>query len=194
MNSDTIGTYCLLGLSLALTGFSYGSGVAPDAEQDKWRAVLPAIETALHAKGTACQPGTTRFSVVDAADFLGTSVALIDLCPLGAYTQLIDAMRLDGNQPVLARFRKGGHEIAPGFARGASVMHGKDVKLVPEEHSIYDISWDNEATEGPGMVGLKKCAVDAYVWNPKTLTFDYDPKLTMQATRSYCIELKHQVH
>ncbi len=71
---------------------------------------------------------------------------------------------------------------------------GKDVKLVPEKRAIYDISWDNDGTDSAGTVKLHKCLVDAYIWNSKAGVFDYDPKLTAQATRSYCHELANQVH
>jgi hypothetical protein len=196
MTSNTIWKYCLLGLGMVLTSLSYGSPTAPqnNSEQRKWQAMVPNIRAALESQASSCQPGTVRADVLGAADFLGASFALIDVCPLGAYTELIDAMRLDANQPVLARFRKGGHRIAVGFSRGASVMHGKDVKLVPEEHAIYDISWDNDGTDSAGMVRLRKCVADAYVWHPKTEMFDHNARLTTQATQSYCRELKHRAH
>ncbi len=194
--TSTIRKCCLLGLGLALTSLSYVSSAATqtNSEQEKWRTMLPKIKSILEAQGSSCEPGSVRASVLDAADFLGTSFALIDVCPLGAYTELIDAMRRDGNQPVSARFRKGRHTVAIGFSRGASVMHGKDVKLVPEKRAIYDISWDNDGTDSAGTVKLHKCLVDAYIWNSKAGVFDYDPKLTAQATRSYCHELANQVH
>jgi hypothetical protein len=48
--------------------------------------------------------------------------------------------------------------------------------------------------DSTGTVQLEKCVVDAYVWNSKSKTFDWDAKPTKQATRSYCEDLKQQVH
>jgi hypothetical protein len=156
--------------------------------------MIPKIENLLTRQGELCQPGSIRAGPVDAADFARNSFALVDACPLGAYTELIVAMGLDAGQPALAHFRKGTREIDMGFSRGASVMHGKDVKLVLEKHAIYDISWDNDGMDSTGTVRLEKCVVDAYIWNTKAGAFDYDQKLTNQATQNYCHALEHQAH
>jgi hypothetical protein len=124
------------------------------------------------------------------SEFAGNSFALVDLCPLGAYTELMDPMQLEAGQPVVARFRKANHEVDLGFARGASVMHGVDVKLAPSQNAIYSIRWDNDGLDKQGVVKLKECAVDAYVFNSKSNTFDWDRRLTRQATRGYCQTLQ----
>lgn len=135
-----------------------------------------------------------RAEPVDAADFAGNSFALVDLCPLGAYTELIVPMQLEAGQPVVARFRKATREVDLGFARGASAMHGVDVKLAPSQNAIYSIHWDNDGLDKQGVLQLKECAVDAYVLNTKSNTFDWDTRLTKQATRGYCQTLRRQAH
>ena len=173
-------------MHLVYTAASASENSTSAAELRKWRAVITKIERTLTKGPNSCEPGTIRAVPIDAAQFEGSSFALVDVCPLGAYTELIDVMRFDANQPVLARSRRDGHQVAIGFSRGASVMHGKDVKLVPEKHAIYDISWDNDGMDSEGTAHLEKCAVDAYVWSAKARVFDYDPELTHQATRDYC--------
>lgn len=198
--AQNVGKHHLLSAAvLAVTCVTCASGVPPKdearaAELAKWRAMIPKIENLLTRQGELRQPGSIRAGQVDAADFARNSFALVDACPLGAYTELIVAMRLDAGQPALAHFRKGTREIDMEFSRGASVMHGKNVKLVLEKHAIYDISWDNDGMDSAGTVRLEKCVVDAYIWNTKAGAFDYDQKLTNQATQNYCHALEHQAH
>ncbi len=195
-----LGKYHLLSVALvAVTCVICASGVPPEdearaAELAKWRAMLPKIESLLTRQGDLCQPGSMRAGPMDAADFAGNSFALVDACPLGAYTELIIAMRLDAGEPVLAHFRKNNRQIDAEFSRGASAMHGKDVKLVPEKHAIYDISLDNDGIDSAGTVRLEKCVVDTYIWNTQAGAFDYDQKLTNRATQNYCHALEHQAH
>lgn len=163
-------------------------------EITRWQAIIPEIQAALEQHPSSCQSGTVRATPLGAADFAGKSFALIDVCPLGAYTELIDVMQLDGNRPVFAHFRKEGHKLRLGFSRGASAMHGKDVQLVPDKHAIYNVSWDNDGLDQSGIIGLQKCVVDAYVWNTKYQVFDYDAKVTKGATQNYCRDLLHRAH
>jgi len=67
-------------------------------------------------------------------------------------------MRLEGSEPVLGSFRKANHKVDLEFAQGSSVMHGKDVKLVPEKGAIYDISWDNDGMDTPEPCSCKSAS------------------------------------
>lgn len=195
--TEWLAGHTLLTISLLLAAYASGSppgGDARAAELAKWRSLIPAVESVLIRQGNPCSGERLRTGPADAADFAGSSIALVDVCPLGAYTELMVAMRLEGSEPVLASFRKANHKVDLEFAQGSSVMHGKDVKLVPEKGAIYDNSWDNDGMDSTGTVQLEKCVVDAYVWNSKSKTFDWDAKLSKQATRSYCEDLKQQVH
>src|SRR5262249_31645820 len=149
----------------------------PSPERAKWQVLIPSIEKVLTAHGSTCPEQPLRVGIKDAADFAGNSVALVDFCPRGAYTDWLVAMSLGNGQPVPRRFRKGNGEIADvGFAEGASVMHGMDAKLGPEKNAIYSIQWDNDAE-----MHLKRCAVTAYVWNAKEKTFDLSRTLSKPA-------------
>jgi len=146
------------------------------AEIARWEALTEQIEDSLPAN--SCPGREPNIGIVNAADFGGDSVALVDYCPGGAYTDWIIAVRLEAGQPVLAKFRKNGKFIWMDFASGSSVMHSADVELVPQKRAIYDKHC--ESISG----GKFSCVVNAYVWNPKLKTFDWDGPLSGQATRS----------
>lgn len=167
--------------------------IAP-AESGQWREFVPEVRAVLANHSGSCQPETLRGDPVETAEFASESVALIDVCPLGAYTELIDAMLLRDSHPVLAHFRKDGHQLDIGFSRGASAMHGTDVKLVQEKQAIYDISWDNNGLDDEGKSKLQKCELSAYVWNPMTQTFDFNRSLSGQARSKYCQDLAKKTH
>jgi len=179
---------CLTAVTLALScGTMFPQGNSSEAIK-KWQRLVPAIQTALARQGASC-PVEAHVGPIDAADFAGTSFALVDSCRGGAYTDLITAMHLESGKPVLSRFRKDGRVIDIEFAQGSSVMHGKDVKLVPGRHAIYDISWDDNGQD----LHLQRCVVDAYIWNPKSKTFGWNPKATREITASYCQKLEKQL-
>ena len=160
---------------------------APD--KTKWENLVPTIETVLSREGSRCPGQRLHIAIKDAAQFAGNSVALVNFCQGGAYTDWIVAMRLESDQPVFARFRKeDGKPADVGFAEGASVMHGMDAKLVPGKNAIYGIEWDNDEA-----MRLKRCAVTAYVWNSRDKTFDLNSTLSRRAKVSYCHTLQDEL-
>jgi hypothetical protein len=133
-------------------------------------------------------PGDLNVHVLDAFGMTDDdpSVALVDFCDGGAYTDWIVVMRMEHGQPVIARFRNRiGKSIPNGFASGASVMHSVDVKLIPARKAIYERFADNDS-EGK----LARCGVKTYVWNPRTRTFDEDKRLSRVASDDYCRSLR----
>jgi hypothetical protein len=156
----------------------------------KWQALIPKIESLFEQRGYKCPapPEESQMAIVDAADFHnGLSVALVDWCHGGAYTDWIVAMQFEGNEPVLSRFTKpNGKAEDVEFLQGASVMHGADVKLAPEKNAIYGIHWDNDQEMH------LDCGANAYVWNRNTRAFRLDVELTKQATRTYCQKVQQQ--
>lgn len=176
-------------LMVSCFGATFGQNNGTSSEKADWQALIPAIENVLTTNGTTCPGQRLQVGIKDAADLAGNSVALVDFCPGGAYTDWIVAMRLENGQPVPARFRKDNGKPADiGFAEGASVMHGMDAKLVPEKNAIYGIQWDNDES-----MHLKRCAVTAYVWNAKGKTFDLNPDLSKEAQSSYSKTLQEQL-
>jgi hypothetical protein len=161
----------------------------PANEKARWEPLIPVIEAVLKQQGSTCPGQRLQVGIKDAAELAGNSVALVDFCPGGAYTDWIVAMRLEASQPVPARFRKGNGKTADiGLAEGASVMHGMGVKLVAEKNAVYDIARDNDET-----MHLKRCAVTAYVWNATAKTFDLSTDLSKEAQASYCEALQEKL-
>jgi hypothetical protein len=177
---------------LIVIGLLAGASVAPQkpaSDKAKWESLVPKIGNVLSQQGTTCPGQPLHIAIKDAARLAGNSVALVDFCPGGAYTDWIVAMRLEADQPVAARFRaEDGKDANIGFAEGASVMHGMDAKLVPENNAIYGIEWDNDET-----MRLKRCVVKAYVWKNRAKTFDFDPVLSNRAQASYCQKLQEEM-
>jgi hypothetical protein len=152
----------------------------------EWKAMLPQIERIL--EGFPCGRHLS-YAVVDAfgtkADKL--SVALVDSCQDGAYTQSVVAFRLEHGKPVLAKFRDANRKhVENAFLNGASVMNSADVKLAPEKKAIYDMYAGSDPEGRPAA----KCGVRAYVWNGGSGTFDLDTKLSKTAGVEYCRSLR----
>lgn len=152
----------------------------------EWKAKLPQIERIL--ENFPCGRHVS-YAVVDAFGTKGNelSVALVDSCQDGAYTQSVVAFRLEHGEPVLAKFRDAkGKQVENSFLRGASVMNSVDVKLVPEKHAIYDMYAGSDPEGRPAA----KCGVKAYVWNTHSRTFDLDLQLSKAAGQEYCLSLR----
>ena len=177
---------------LVIVGLMAISSVAQNQaaqEKNKWQRLAPKIESVLVEQGSTCPGQPPHIGIKDVAQLAGNSVALVYFCPGGAYTDWIVAMRLDAHQPVLAHFHnESGKSVDVGFAEGASVMHGMDAKLVSGENAIYGIEWDNDET-----MQLKRCVINAYVWNGKAKTFDLNPTLSKRATVSHCQALQKEL-
>jgi hypothetical protein len=138
-----------------------------DPAIDQWEALISTITATSEQKCPGWKP-----HIIDAAHFSsGVSVALVDSCNGGASTDWITVMHLEGDHPVLSRVLIAKRDI--GFVQGASVLHGGDVKLVPEENAIYSIHWDNNE-----KLRLLDCVVYAYVWHGTSRTFGLDKHLT----------------
>jgi hypothetical protein len=186
----------VLAIEVVLMVAATRTGVAAPTNQPdtpamiQWKALIPSIEEILNHTDFKCPIERRHIDILDASDFRGggTSAALVDHCPGGAYTDWIVVMRLEGGLPVLARFRDAkGKVIEREFAQGASVMHAIDVKLMPDDGAIYDETSDNDGTGR-----IVQCSVNAYVWKATTKTFDWDAQLTKKATQEYCSSLKKQ--
>lgn len=154
----------------------------------QWEARASSIQKRLEESDEEDCRGAPPAGIVDAFGTSGDSlsVALVDFCGQGAYTDSIVVMRMDHGRPVLAKFRDAkGKYIENSFLSGASVMHAVDVKLVAEKKAVYDSFADNDAEGKPAQCGVK-----AYVWNAKTETFDLDLRLSRSASATYCRSLR----
>jgi hypothetical protein len=150
------------------------------AAMAKWQALVPKIES-LFAPSSECPVEELHVNIVDAAEFHvpgGLSVALVDWCRGGAYTDWIVVMNIEDGKPVFSRFINAHDKVEPvQFAQGASEMHGADVQLAPEKNVIYGVQWDNDQ---------KVRDVNAYVWNQKTRAFKLNMELSKHAAQTHC--------
>ena len=182
---------CLMSATVLLGGQLFAqTAVKPDSPAVVlWRPLAPSIQKTLEENDQNCV-GAPPAGIVDAfgmsSDAL--SVALVDFCGRGAYTNSIVAMRLDHGEPVLARFRDAkGKKIEKEFASGASAINTVSVKLVAEKKAIFDLFAENDSNGK-----LAKCGVKAYVWNAKSQTFDKDSRLSKTASTEYCRSLRRR--
>lgn len=154
----------------------------------QWRARVPAIQKTLEAGSEANCRGAPAPGIVDAYG-LSTdqlSVALVDYCSGGAYTDSLVPMLLDRGRPVQAHFRDSkGKYIQTEFVSGASVMHSRAAKLVADKKAIFD-----EFTESDDQGKIASCDVKAYVWNAHSRTFDLNLPLSKSASSEYCLRMR----
>ncbi len=156
----------------------------------QWKARLPSVQKTLEENDEENCRGAPAAGIVDAFDLSSDalSVALVDFCGRGAYTDSITAMRMDHGKPVLAGFRDSrGKKVEVEFLDGASAMHTVGVKLVGEKKGIYSYFADNDSEGKPAQCGVK-----AYVWNGRSKTFDLDLPLSKTASAEYCRSLRGQ--
>ena len=155
----------------------------------QWKAHASKIQKTLEESDEKCV-GAPAVGIVDAfglsSDTL--SVALVNFCGRGAYTDSLFAMRMDHGKPVLARFRDAhGKRIEVELLSGASARHSVGAKLVPENKAIYSLFVENDSEGKPAQCGVK-----AYVWNAKSETFDQDLRLSKAESAEYCRSLREQ--
>lgn len=150
----------------------------------EWRARIPAIQKTLESANEESCRGAPAPEIMDALGLRSErlSVALVDYCSSGAYTNSLFPMILAHGKPVQAKFRDtNGKNILHEFLTGASAMHSRSVKLAANEKAIYDCFTDND---GQGKTAV--CGVKAYVWNAESRTFDLNTRLSKSASAEYC--------
>lgn len=124
-------------LLFSAAGVSQQQPMKPkDVAMAKWRVMMPAIENVLNEHDLHCNypGGPWKPSIVDAAEFSSTdhmSVALVDWCNGGAYSDAILTVNLQDGKPVLSRFLNADNqEQRVEFLSGSSVMHSVGAKFV----------------------------------------------------------------
>lgn len=176
-------------LCAALSAQTPRRAIKPDSPAVvQWKAHASSIEKTLEENDEENCRGAPAAEIIDAFGTVSDalSVALVDFCGRGAYTDSIVVMRMDHGKPVAAKFRDAkGKTVENGFASGASAMHSVNVKLVAEKKAIYDFFADNDAEGKPA-----ECGVKAYVWNARNMTFDLDLRLSKAAGAEYCRSLR----
>jgi hypothetical protein len=132
-----------------------------------WKGMIPAIRSALKAKFPD-QGVEEHYSIgilrpAEIADVTGDGVseALVWLGTGGATTSEMAVMRIENDKPVVALFKARDGKISPmTFLRGAGVLHGDNVQMLPEKRAIYSSHY---SYDGSGK--LDECTGEAYTWN-----------------------------
>lgn len=176
-----------------IVGFSTSPAQNKDGTRAKntdWNTLIPKIEEVLGAGKNFknCPDKFRRVDLVQATDFSGVPIALVEWCHMGAYTSDSAILRLEAGEPLVVQLRDQYHKAAEfSLLRGASVRNGADVQLLPEKQAVYVANWH---TDDSGA--LDSCSVGAYVWVPRTNSFDFDGKLSRDLTQSECDKLRNQ--
>jgi hypothetical protein len=169
--------------SLLLAVLAMGTGAQPPAVD--WKRMIPEIR-ALLQKEFPDQRIETHYAItiVATGDITGDGVpeALVTLGDGGAYTDEVTLVRMEGHNPVVAVFRQKDSKVSfMVFAQGSSVRHGETVEMKPERQAVYAGHW---STDDAGKV--YGCYVEAYRWDAKTRTFDFNEKLSGEIGREFC--------
>lgn len=159
---------------------------APEAEAVNWGNLLPSIRPILRSTFSDVPlEESSPLSISQTEDVTGDGVpeALVNLGTGGAYTQYLALMRMEGGQPVVARFIRQDGNVAPVlFLSGASVMNGDDVGLLPDKQAIYTGYWGKDGATG----NISECSVAVFQWQAETRTFDFNASLGNEIKSGVC--------
>jgi hypothetical protein len=112
----------------------------------------------------------------------GAGEALVDLGS-GEYTDKFTVLRMEGNNPVPARFRgkdKDDKAIPRIFLSGMSEGKGEALELKPKDHAVYLGHWMVNGAK------VKHCHGEAYAWDTESKSFSLDRKMTKDMTKEFC--------
>lgn len=166
---------------------------SPSVGAGDWERLMPKVREVLRTEFPNEKiEEHYRLAIAQKADVTGDGMpeALVYLGTGGAYTNGMTVMRIENEQPVVARFRqKDGKVSSIFFLEGSSVRHGNHVELRAAEHAVYSGRW---TTEGSGRID--HCTGEAYQWNSHSKTFDYSPRLSGDITKSWCRTVRLEIN
>ena len=114
----------------------------------------------------------------------------------GTYTNRVTFMRIEGDQPVVARFKEKDGKVGPAFFdAGSSVLHTvgvgaiAGVGAIPDKHAIFARKTTLTISDSGNPEKLDSwkrdhCVVAVYQWAAKTHTFDWSKTLSKTMTAS----------
>jgi len=185
-----VGSLVLI-LFCSVADWAAQQGRDASTSQIDWQALIPQIQSSLGAAFTSCNVDNRVTQIIRTADITGDTVpeALVEYCRGGAYTSEVAIMRLERAKPVVVRFRDSNRKpIKPVFANGASVRNGEGTGLLPEKHAVYTIHWHTD-----DFARLETCSVEAYVWTPRSATFDLNKSVAREIADRECARLRKQL-
>ena len=97
-------------------------------------------------------------------------------------------MRLEEGKPELVRFKgENGDITSIPFQSGASVKHGSEVSLAPEDKAVYSSMF---SVNDWGL--LAECRVKAYIWDAELKLFVFDERAGKGAESMYCARVEDE--
>ena|SRR5438132_7839151 len=181
----------LLGVSYACAPSVYaGSALSePSRQPVDWRTLIPSIRRVLKQefRDQVDIESNYQIRVLETADITGDGVpeAVVTLGVVGASSDCVTLMRLDGGRPRVARFRDWkGKVFTVVFPEGASAMHGQSVGLLPAQPAISFSTYTRDSLRPEE--GVAACCESVFKWNAKTGTFDWNEALSEARARGKC--------
>ncbi len=173
--------------STQTTNNSSTSSVQPTTKAVDWASLASDIQVLLKKQEFSgmVEVGRPKYpeNFVQKADITGDGIeeALVGFGS-GAYMGYLTLIQIENGKPVVAQFKqKDGKISSLMFLDGASVRNGARVAMLPEKNAIYSGSW---GTDDYGKVN--NCSLDAYQWNSKTNTFDFNITLSNELKPDFC--------
>jgi hypothetical protein len=170
--------------SAVFTGSSYAQ--QKQTAGSFWENLIPQLQKVL-----GCTAERRVTDIVASADVTGDGVpeALVAYCNEGAYTATVALIRLEENRPVPAKFRDSHHHVIQlEFLMGASVRNGEATALDPAKHAVYSLTWHTDDN-----LKLDKCRARAFVWTPRSATFDESPTTSKELAKRECARLRREL-
>jgi hypothetical protein len=88
---------------------------------------------------------------------------------------------MEGDQPVVARFKDKDDKIGPRvFYSGLADGKGEAMELRPTEHVVYSGHWLVSGAK------VKHCGGEAYAWDGLAKSFTFSKKETKELTHDFC--------
>lgn len=195
MKKEILITVFILILGIAVFWFFSGKARVSEKNENKivvkeidWENKLPEIELLLKENFPEINIGEMYpVGIQEKQDITGDGIeeALILLGSGGAYTEQSTLVLIEGEKPVLARFKQEDGEISSLiFLSGSSARHGESIKMIPGEKTILSASW---ALDGNGKI--EECRVIVYLWNGESGLFEYSSTLSDGSKQTLCESL-----
>lgn len=148
-----------------------------------WEEKVDSIDTLIRA----AFPGNVNRGTVHVRETVdltgdGKEEALVSFGVGGAYTEWLLLVRLENNEPVLAKYRRQDRsEAIAEFARGASVKNGITVEFHEGHHAVSSLEYSVS-----DELEIRTCGGKTYRWNETTELFEFDADLTAEIAAAYC--------
>jgi len=162
----------------------------PAAQQTpttNWGSLTPDIKIALEKalpEKTFRDENVRVITEEDVTDD-GSPEALVNI-GCGATTCELVLMRIENNEPTVARFKLKEGEISylvltSGI--GGAGRYGSDTKLIGDKNAIYYSGYSAYNESGDF------CGAQVYQWNPQTNIFEFNNSLSNEASKDYCSKI-----